>query len=80
MQELFISSIVLSFFFLLTSCNTNSHQNIDLAAKQVCETVKARNKAGAELEDINEQLKFVHDEIIFITPSFKEINKGKEKY
>ena len=80
MQELILCSIILSSLFLLTTCNTNSQQNIDLAAKQVCETVKARNKAGAELEDINEQLKFVHDEIIFITPSFKEINKGKEKY
>ena len=80
MQELFISSIVLFSFFLLNSCNTNSHQNIDLAAKQIWKTVKAHNKTWSVLEDINDQLKYVHDDVVFIKPPFKEILKGKEKY
>ncbi len=48
--------------------------------KEVWETVKAHNKAWSELEDINEQLKYIHDEVVFIKPPFKEIIKGKEKY
>ena len=80
MQELILCSIILSSLFLLTTCNTNSQQNIDLAAKQVWETVKAHNKAWAVLEDINDQLKYVHDDVVFIKPPFKEILKGKEKY
>ena len=80
MQELILCSIILSSLFLLTTCNTNSQQNIDVAAKQVWETVKAHNKAWAVLEDINDQLKYVHDDVVFIKPPFKEILKGKEKY
>ena len=80
MQELILCSIILSSLFLLTTCNTNSQQNIDLAAKQVWETMKAHNKAWAVLEDINDQLKYVHDDVVFIKPPFKEILKGKEKY
>ena len=80
MQELILCSIILSSLFLLTTCNTNSQQNIDLAAKQVWETVKAHNKTWAVLEDINDQLKYVHDDVVFIKPPFKEILKGKEKY
>jgi len=80
MQELILCSIILSSLFLLITCNTNSQQNIDVAAKQVWETVKAHNKAWAVLEDINDQLKYVHDDVVFIKPPFKEILKGKEKY
>ena len=48
--------------------------------EEIWKVVKDHNRAWSELEDINEQLKFVHDEIVFVKPPFKEIIKGKEKY
>ena len=80
MCEIISDSILLFSFFLLISCNTDSHQSLSPAAKKVWETVKAHNKAWSELEDINDQLKFIHDDVVFIKPPFKEILKGKEKY
>jgi len=47
---------------------------------EVMRVVRAHNKAWSELEDINEQLKYVHDDIVFAKPPYKEIIKGKEKY
>lgn len=47
---------------------------------EVWEVVNAHNKAWSELEDIDELLKYVHKDVVFIKPPFKEIFIGKEKY
>ena len=80
MKELIlITSISLS-AFLLISCGDNSPKNIKEASKEVWEVVKAHNKAWSELEDITEQLKYVHNNVVFVKSPFKEIIEGKEKY
>ena len=65
---------------LLTFCNNNSQMDSGDAAKEVWEVVKAHNKAWSELEDITAQMKYVHEDVVFIKPPFKEIFVGKEKY
>ena len=80
MKKLFINTMILSSLFLLTSCNTNSQQSTEIAVKEVWETVKAHNKAWSELEDINEQLTYVHNKVVFIKPPFKVIINGIENY
>ena len=80
MQKL-ILTVVVSFVVLLwTSCNSNSQLNSGDAVKEVWKVVKAHNKAWAELEDINAQMKYVHEDVVFINAPFKEIKVGKEKY
>ena len=48
--------------------------------KEVWETVKAHNIAWSVSEDIDEQLKYVHDDILFIKPPFNKILSGKDMY
>jgi ketosteroid isomerase-like protein len=80
MKKLILTVIVLFAVLLLTSCNNNSQPNTEDAAKEVWKVVKAHNKAWAELEDINAQMKYVHEDVVFIKPPFKEIMVGKDKY
>ena len=47
---------------------------------EVWETVKAHNIAWSVSEDIDEQLKYVHDDILFVSPPFNKIRSGKDKY
>ncbi|MCK5146992.1 nuclear transport factor 2 family protein [bacterium] len=65
---------------ILTSCNqTQSYDTAKIKA-EVLETVYAHNRAWAELEDINEQKKYVHENIVFISPPYKKPITGKEEY
>ena len=79
MQQIMVRLIIL-FTVPLLSCKSELHMDTEMITKNIWETVKAHNEAWSEHEDINEQLKFVHDEIIFVSPPFKEIMKGKAKY
>jgi len=54
--------------------------NTDKISGEVWATVKAHNRAWSELEDINEQMKYVHKDVEFIKPPFKEIIRGIDKY
>ena len=80
MQKSIVSSIILFSFFSLTSCDSDCQLNSQDAAKEVWKVVKAHNKAWAEQEDINEQMSYVHEDVVFINAPFKEIKVGKEKY
>ena len=80
MQELILITAVSFSALLLASCNINSKMSSEDAAKEVWEVIKAHNKAWSESEDINEQLKYVHNEVVFVRPPFKEILKGKTQY
>ena len=80
MKEI-ILIVVISFTALLwTTCNDNSEISSEVVAKEVWEVVKSHNKAWSKLEDINTQMKYVQEDVVFIKPPFKEIFVGKEKY
>ncbi len=66
MQEKNLAVAVFFSFLILTSCSNNSRANYEKASKEVWEVVKAYNKTWSELEDINERLKYVHDDVVFI--------------
>ena len=80
MQELILIVVVSLSALLLISCNTNSKFSSEDTAQKVWKVVREHNKAWSVLEDINEQMKYVHDDIVFVKPPFKEIIRGKEKY
>lgn len=65
---------------LLPSFSVNSQETFRKASDQVWAIVQAHNTAWSVHEDINEQLKYVHDDVVFVKPPFKEIMRGKEKY
>ena len=77
-----ILSIVLACMIILVliSCNQTQNYNAEKIKAEVLEAVYAHNKAWSELEDINEQKKYVHEDIISISPPFKKPLIGKEKY
>ena len=75
-QIRYVLSVVL--LLILNSCiTTNKNEAI---TKKVWETVKAHNKAWTVSENINEQLKYVHGDILFVSPPFNKILSGKDKY
>lgn len=74
-----LTAVVISIILLFSFTNNSRHNNVD-ATKEVWEVVKAHNKAWSEQEDINEQLKYVHKDVVFIKPPFKEVFIGKERY
>lgn len=80
MQELILITAVSFSALLLASCNSNSKMCSEDAAKEVWEVIKAHNKAWSESEDINEQLQYIHNDVVFVKPPFKEILKGKTQY
>ncbi|MFC1564464.1 nuclear transport factor 2 family protein [candidate division KSB1 bacterium] len=47
---------------------------------KIWQVVQAHNKAWTVLEDLDEQMKYVHDDIVFITPSDKYPIEGKDAY
>ncbi len=52
----------------------------ETVTKEVWETVKAHNMAWSVSEDIDEQLRYVHDDILFVKPPFNKILSGKDMY
>ncbi len=65
---------------ILNSCNKNEKYDIDKTKSEVLKTVYAHNKAWTKLEDIKEQKKYVHENIIFISPPYKKPIKGAREY
>ena len=65
---------------ILTSCSKKENYDIDKTKSEVLKTVYAHNKAWTKLEDLNEQKKYVHENIVFISPPFKELKKGIKQY
>ena len=52
----------------------------DSATEEVLQTVRAHNRAWTELEDADEQARYVHDDIVFISPPYHEATAGKKAY
>jgi ketosteroid isomerase-like protein len=65
---------------ILTACDQTNNYNAVKIKAEVLETVYAHNKAWTELEDLNEQKKYVHENIVFISPPYKKPITGKEEY
>jgi len=63
---------------IITSCTQT--YDAEKIKSEVLETVYAHNKAWTELEDINEQKKYVHENIIFISPPYKKPIIGAKEY
>jgi len=78
-KSLFIIMVSL----MITNCsqtNEGGKMDIDKIKQDVWKTVLAHNKAWTELEDVNEQKKYIHDDIIFIAPPYKKPIIGSEDY
>jgi ketosteroid isomerase-like protein len=64
----------------ISACIQKNNEDIATIKAEVLKTVYLHNKAWTELEDLNEQKKYIHDKIVFIAPPYKEPVKGKEAY
>jgi len=64
----------------LLFCNKNEPFDPEKLKAEVLNTVYSHNKAWTELEDIKEQKKYVHENIIFISPPYKTPKKGIKQY
>ncbi len=71
--------ITLLLFTIMTFGGSNEDISVLDASREVWNVVKAHNIAWAELEDVNQQLKYVHEDVVSISPPFKEISNGKKK-
>lgn len=65
--------------FVITACQENNTDTEQLK-KEVWETVIAHNDAWSVEENISEQMKYVHDDIVSVFPPFIETTKGKDAY
>ncbi len=52
----------------------------ETVTKEVWETVKAHNMAWSVSQDIDEQLRYVYNDILFVKPPFNKILSGKDMY
>ena len=70
---------LLIIIILIIACN---NKGVDMKSQvdEVLNTVKAHNSAWSELEDLSEQEKYIHDDIVFIAPPYKVPVKGKIQY
>lgn len=68
------------FFMLLTACNQSEQYDSEKIKNEVLKTVYAHNKAWTELEDLTEQKKYVHENIVFISPPYKKPKTGINEY
>ena len=75
----FKNILIILVLFSCVFCSKNAG-NIEKIKSEVLETVKAHNKAWTVLEDLEEQGKYIHDNITFITPGDHSPFEGKEAY
>ena len=65
---------------ILIACNQTQNYDAAKIKAEVLETVYAHNKAWTKSEDLNEQKKYVHENIIFISPPYKKPIVGAKEY
>ena len=65
---------------IISGCRTDNNIDVDTLKQEVWEAVTAHNKAWTVDEDLNEQMKYVDDNIIFVSPPFKESLSGIDNY
>lgn len=54
--------------------------DVEKAKEEVWNTVLAHNKAWSQMENLDEQALYVHNEIVFISPPYLTPIVGKEEY
>lgn len=64
---------------LIIACN-NKDVETKSQVDEVLKTVKAHNSAWSKLEDLSEQEKYIHNDIVFISPPYKTPVEGKIQY
>ncbi len=74
-----VTMLIGVFITILTACNQTQNYDAAKIQAEVLETVYAHNRAWSELEDINEQKKYVHENIVFISTQYKKPVTGKEE-
>ncbi len=75
-----MKTYIIIFLVLLIGCTSKTVQNEEQVKKEVWETVKSHNIAWSQLEDLTELEKYVDENIISISPPFKEPIYGKKAY
>ncbi|MFC2082405.1 hypothetical protein ACFLR4_00300 [Bacteroidota bacterium] len=66
--------------FIISGCRQSNNADVEQLQKEVWETVIAHNDAWSVDENLNEQMKYVHDNIIFVSPPFRECMYGIDNY
>jgi len=78
-MKFIVIAAVFTALTVLWFCSKKSSFDPVKTKADVLKTVFAHNKAWTELEDINEQKKYIHEDIIFISPPYnKPITCAKE--
>ncbi|MCP4727291.1 MAG: nuclear transport factor 2 family protein, partial [bacterium] len=73
--------MIAALFTVFLSCNTNyDNRDMEELKSEVWNTVKKHNESWTVLEDLNEQEKYIHDDIVFITPGDEFPIEGKQAY
>ncbi len=77
-----ISVLLLITVCLFCFCKEENSDNFDIQALEddVWQVVKAHNKSWTVLEDLDEQAKYIHDDIVFINPEDRYPVNGKAAY
>jgi ketosteroid isomerase-like protein len=74
-QNVFIFLVIILAF----ACSKNEN-SLEKVKDEIWQTVLSHNKSWAELEDLNEQGKYIHENIIFVKPGDKNPIEGKKAY
>ena len=77
-MKYWVLSVVVG-LIIFTSCKENT-SDMEQLKKEVWETIKAHNKTWSVDENIDEQMKFISDDMVGIFPPFNTLTKGKEAY
>ncbi|OGU57050.1 MAG: hypothetical protein A2V66_05695 [Ignavibacteria bacterium RBG_13_36_8] len=73
--------LFLPLLMIITTCSTNDDAtDMEKSKEEVWQTVLAHNKAWAELENLDEQMKYVHKDIVFVGPPYKNTISGIDAY
>jgi len=75
-----MKNVFLILLVLLLSCTSKKQRNDEQVKNDVWETVKSHNIAWSQLEDLTELAKYVDENIVSISPPFKEPIYGKKAY
>lgn len=78
MKKIMLISILI--FSLFSSCKNKNYMNPEETKTEILNVVKSHNKAWAQLEDIHLQMKYVHPNILSISPPYTKVTQGIEEY
>ncbi|MFC2103379.1 YybH family protein [Bacteroidota bacterium] len=66
---------------ILSNCaQKETKMDIEKVKESVWNTVLAHNNAWSAMEDLDEQARYIHEEIIFVAPPYRTPVRGKKEY